>query len=69
MKYDDKITMIQRGGSGRYGKIPDKVIDVIFLKMANEDGKFEFLYPNDVLRRVGQGNVNDIITVNGVASS
>lgn len=64
MKYNDQITMIRRGGSGKHGKIPDSLMDVIFIKLHETDGLFIFLYPNDPQRRLGQGYVNDIITVN-----
>jgi len=56
--------MIRRGGSCRNGKLPDRIIDAIFVRFSNEDGRFEFLYPGDELRRISVGYVDDIIAVN-----
>lgn len=62
--YLDEIEYIRPGGTGRGGKLPDRLVKVLFLKLM-EDGHFAFLYTKDN-DQVGYGRVKNIITVNGI---
>lgn len=62
--YGDKIGMIKRGGSSRNGKLPDTLVEVIFLRLTGDKSVFDYLYSSQD-SMVGVGEVKNIVSING----
>lgn len=64
VRYGDKIGMIKRGGNSRNGRLPDKFVEVIFLRLAGDKSVFNYLYSSQD-SVVGVGDVKNIVLING----